>query len=71
MLQMLQKTIGRVHMHSLTQAGTSPLLKDKLALVSNILNEGYLTGLQQRSRCISPTLVTFHSSLPSTGVRCT
>lgn len=45
------------------------LLKDKLAVVSDILNEGHLTGLQPRPPCIPPILATFHSSLPSSGVR--
>lgn len=65
MLQRLQKTTFRAHMLSLAVAGMFPLLKDKLAVISDILNEGYLTGLQPRPPCISPSLATFQYSLPT------
>lgn len=40
-LQRLQKTTFRARRHSLAVAAMFPLLKDKLAVVSDILNEGY------------------------------
>lgn len=69
-LQRLQKTTFRAHLHSLAMAGMFPLLADKLAVVSDILNEGYLTGLEPRPPCTPPSHATFLYSLPSSGSRC-
>lgn len=61
MLQMLQKTTGRVHVHSVMKAGMFPLLKDKLPLVSNVLNEGYNKDLST----YHPGLLHFITHFPS------
>lgn len=69
-LQRLQKTTFRAHLRSLAMAGTFPLFADTLAVVSDVLNEGYLTGLQPRPPCTLHSHAIFPSSLPSSGVRC-
>lgn len=49
-------------MHSLAMAGMFPLLRDKLAVVSDVLNKGYLNGLQPRPPYIPPSLSAFDYS---------